>query len=168
MSAAVIRPVTLADAPAIADIYSYYILHSIATFETEPIGAAEMTERIVTAVPDYPYLVLEQDGAVIGYSCVSPWKPRAAFYRSGEASIYLHHDHTRQGHGTRLFSALLERAADYDLHCLISGISLPNPGSEALHRQVGFTHAGLMREIGHKFDRYIDIAYYQYLNTDAT
>lgn len=166
MVAAVIRPVTIADAPAIADIYSYYIRHTTATFDTAEIAPPAMQEKIVAAVTDYPYLVLEENGELIGYSCVSAWKPRAAFLRSGEVSIYLHQEHTGKGHGRRLLGALLDRAPDYGLHSLISGIALPNPGSEALHLSLGFTHTGLMREMGFKFDRYIDIAYYQYIVPD--
>ncbi len=163
MSAPIIRSVTLADAAAIAEIYSYYITESPATFELEPVTEETIAQRIVAAATDYPFLVMEDAYRLIGNSCIGPWKPRAAYLHTGETSIYLDPAHTGSGHGSRLYRELLTRAQDYDLHCLISGISLPNPASEALHRRVGFQPCGTMREVGFKFQRYIDVAYYQYI-----
>lgn len=160
-----IRPATLADAPAAARIYNHYILNTVSTFETEPLDNRSMEARITAIVPQFPFLVLEQDSDILGYCYAAAYKQRAAFFRSCELSIYMQHEHTGRGYGAELYRELLHRLPDYDLHSGVAGISLPNPPSEALHLAMGFRHIGVMREIGFKFGHYIDVAYYQYLVT---
>ncbi|GAB6089203.1 N-acetyltransferase family protein [Spirochaeta dissipatitropha] len=168
MSGILIRTVQESDAADIAGIYSYYVENTVITFETQAPGPDEMAARIRHLQPDYPYLVLLEQGVLLGYAYAGPWKNRAAFLHTAETSIYLSRQAQGRGLGVQLYQALIQSAAEAGLHCLISGIALPNEGSEALHRKLGFSPCGCMREVGWKLQRYIDIAYYQLILQDRT
>lgn len=161
MSEPLIRTVQESDASDIAGIYSYYVENTVITFETQSPDSGEIAERIRSLQPDYPFLVLLEHGLLLGYAYAGPWKNRSAFSRTAETSIYLSPSAQGRGLGIQLYQSLIQAAADAGLHCLISGIALPNQASEALHRRIGFSPCGVMQEVGWKMQRYIDIAYYQ-------
>ncbi len=152
-----------ADASAIAAIYNWYIEHSICTFEEQPLAPAQMRERIAGASAGKPWLVLEQDGMVLGYAYASVWKARAAYGRSREVTVYLHRDATGKGHGKRLYRHLIDEIQKKPIHSLIASIALPNAGSIALHESLGFVKVGQLSEVGHKFGEYVDVGYWQLL-----
>lgn len=100
---------------------------------------------------------------MLGYAYAGPWKARAAYARTVETSVYVAVDASGQGLGRCLYAALIQRLQDAGMHALISGISLPNPASVALHESFGFAHVGNFRQVGHKFGRWIDVGYWQLL-----
>ncbi|MDX1508792.1 MAG: GNAT family N-acetyltransferase, partial [Woeseiaceae bacterium] len=113
---------------------------------------------------DGPYrlLVADTGDAVIGYASSSRFKTRDAYRTSVETTIYVHPDATGTGIGNRLYGELLARLrADDRLHRAYAGIALPNDASIALHESLGFHLAGTYREVGYKFDRYWDVAWYE-------
>ncbi|MFT3897576.1 MAG: GNAT family N-acetyltransferase [Thermomonas sp.] len=157
-----IRDATHEDAAAIAAIYNVHVRGGIATFELEEVVAAEMARRVVDAQSrGLPWLVADAAGAVLGYACAGPWKPRAAYARTVETSIYLDEPSRGQGLGKRLYAALIERLRAAGMHVAIAGASLPNPASAALHEALGFDFVGRFRETGFKFGRWIDVGYWQ-------
>ena len=158
-----IRPVTAADAPRIAAIYNHYVRESVVTFEEEPVADAEMARRIAETSAQYPYLVTEADGVVAGYACASSWKRRSAYRFAAESTIYLAPDAQGRGLGRPLYEALLAAMKARGLHCAIGGIALPNPESIRLHEKLGFTPIGRFREVGWKFNRRIDVGYWEKL-----
>lgn len=159
-----VRPACAGDAAAIAAIYSAYARDTIVTFELEDVGAMEMATRIAAVQQaGLPWLVACRDGAVLGYAYAAPWKPRAAYARSAESSIYLAQDVHVQGIGKRLYSELIECARVAGVHALIGGVALPNPASIALHEALGFVQVAHFRETGFKFGRWIDVGYWQRL-----
>ena len=107
-------------------------------------------------------MVAERDGDMLGFASSSPFKKRPAYNTSVETSIYLEPDAMGGGVGTTLFGALLELlTADERLHRAYGGIALPNAASIALHEKFGFQLAGTYREVGYKFDKYWDVAWYE-------
>lgn len=157
-----IRVATVADAPAIAEIYNYYVLHTHITFETEPVSSEEIAGRMQEAQPTYPWLACERDGLIEGYAYASQWKSRCSYRRSAETTIYL--DKTKVGSGTgfQLYGELIRvLKSTGDLHTLIGGIALPNSGSAALHEKLGFEKVAHFKDVGWKFDRWIDVGYWQ-------
>ena len=156
-----IRPVTLDDARAIAAIYNPYIADSVITFEEQPVKAAEMARRIAAVVPRLPWLLLEQEGRVLGFAYASPWRERTAYRHTVETTIYLESRFAGQGMGKLLYDALLNDLRKIGLHTAIGVISLPNPASVALHERCGFTNAGHLSEVGWKFGRWVDVGYWQ-------
>ncbi len=156
-----IRSATPDDAVAIAAIYNHYVLHTCVTFEEEPVSTAEMQRRIADIMATYPWLVYEQNGVVEGYAYVHQWHTRKSYRRSVETTIYLDVNKLGGGRGTRLYAELIRQVRDAGLHCAIGGVSLPNQGSVALHEKLGFTKVAHYREVGWKFDTWIDVAYWQ-------
>lgn len=156
-----IRAVTAADAPRIASIYNHYVRETVVTFEEEPVPDAEMARRIVETSAAYPWLVLEADGALVGYANGSSWKRRAAYRHAAESTIYLAPESCGRGFGRPLYLALLAEMRGRGLHCAIGGIALPNPASVALHEKLGFATIGCFREVGWKFGRRIDVGYWE-------
>lgn len=149
------------DLADICEIYNYYVEHTCVTFEEEPVSPAVMLSRIERITGAYPWLVYEDAGRVLGYAYAAQWKPRGAFRYTVEASVYLRAGSTGGGLGMKLYQALLERLRAQGIHLVIAGISLPNEASVRLHRKLGFEEAGRWNQAGYKFDRWIDLSYWQ-------
>jgi L-amino acid N-acyltransferase YncA len=156
-----LRPCTPEDAAQICAIYNHYVRDTVVTFEESPVVAADMARRIVEVTSHLPWIVWEEDGAILGYAYATPWKSRAAYRNAVESSIYLKHDATGQGLGSRLYGALIEELRRKGLHCVIGGAALPNPASVTLHERLGFMKVAEFREVGFKFGRWIDVAYWE-------
>jgi L-amino acid N-acyltransferase YncA len=160
-----IRKVNSDDAAQIAEIYNYYIKNTHQTFETEALSADEMGERIAKIIEDYPYLVAEDEGEIYGYAYAAQFKMRQAYEFSAEVSIYVKNDAKQKGIGTRLYEKLFEELKETDIHAIIAGISLPNDPSVKFHEKLGFTKVARFREVGYKLGRWVDVGYWQLINT---
>lgn len=159
-----IRDAHADDAAAIAAIYNAYVRETVVTFEVTDVAAIEMAGRIADVrARDLPWLVLDLDGVACGYAYAAPWKPRAAYARSVETSIYLDAMACGRGWGRQLYAALLARLRAAGVHVAIAGMALPNPASERLHAALGFAHVGVFREVGFKRERWVDVGYWHML-----
>jgi phosphinothricin acetyltransferase len=157
-----IRAATARDADAICAIYNPHIRGTIVTFEEIEVPILEMTERIAGITQSFPWLVAEQNGALLGYAYAGIFSDRSAYRHSVFSTIYVHEKAQRQGIGTTLYSALLERLrAASHVHTVIGGIALPNAASVALHEKCGFKKVAHLSEVGFKFGRWIDVGYWQ-------
>lgn len=157
-----VRPAVLDDGDAFARIYNPYITGTVVTFEEEPVAGAEMSRRLEAVLErGLPWLVAEEDGAVVGYAYGGVWKERAAYRLSTEAAIYLDGSRTGKGVGSKLYAALLPRLKELGLHSVIGGIALPNAASVALHERFGFRKVGHFAEVGYKLGRWVDVGYWQ-------
>jgi L-amino acid N-acyltransferase YncA len=153
-----IRDASAADAQACAAIYAPYVLDTAVTFESEPPSAAEMADRIDAA---HAWLVLEDDGRVVGYAYGGPYKARAAYRWACEVSVYLESGRRRTGGGRALYEALLRRLADRGFRTAVAGMTLPNDASVGLHAALGFRPVGTYRRIGWKHGTWHDVAWVQ-------
>lgn len=161
---ATIRDAAADDATVLAAIYNHYIDHTVVTFETEPVSAADMAARVIgIQAQGLFWRVLEEGGQVQGYAYAGRWRPRAAYRHSVEASVYLAPQASGRGLGTRLYADLLARLQAAGLHAVIGGVALPNAASVALHEALGFVQVAHFRETGFKFGHWIDVAYWQKL-----
>src|SRR6478735_6948592 len=156
-----LRSCTPKDAAQICDIYNHYVRETVVTFEETPVPEADMAHRIAESTLRLPWLVCEEAGTILGYAYATPWKVRAAYRHAVEASIYLAHNATGRGLGTQLYKALIADLRQRNLHCVIGGAALPNPASVALHERLGFTKVAEFKEVGFKFGRWIDVAYWE-------
>ena len=163
MSTPHVRDATAADLPAVAAIYTHYVLRTAMTFNTEVRTPAEWTERFHRNVEAgrYDLLVAERDGSVVGYVETQPFRPKPAYDPSLETSIYVAPDAGGGGVGGALYGALFARLRDTDFHRAYSVIALPNDRSVAFHERWGFVHRGTLTEAGRKFGRYLDVAFYE-------
>jgi L-amino acid N-acyltransferase YncA len=158
-----IRPVKLSDAPAICDIYNYYVLHTHANFEEEAVDVEEMKQRITTNTLKFPWLVFEQEDKVVAYAYASEWKSRCSYRYSVESTVYLQNGLSGNGIGSRLYETLLSELGKMEVHAVIGGIAQPNEASVALHEKFGFEKVAHFKQVGYKFDRWIDVAYWEKL-----
>ncbi len=150
-----IRDATEHDLPAVAAIYDAEVVGGYATFDTEPPPLHYWAAKL-----DGPLLVAERDGAVVGFAYATPYRPRAAYDRTREVSVYLAPAGRGRGLGRALYTELLARLRHAGVHTVLAVVATPNPASEALHRSFGFTRAGLLPDVGWKFDRWIDVAFW--------
>ncbi|MDR2052522.1 MAG: GNAT family N-acetyltransferase [Treponema sp.] len=158
-----IRPVTANDAAALCGIYNYYITNTVITFEEEELKPAAMETRIRDIAGEFPWLVWEDGGEVLGYAYAHKWHVRAAYRFSAEDSIYLRHDVLGRGIGRQLLGRVIAELRKTDIHVLMSVITIPNERSAALHESFGFKKAAEFREIGYKMNRWLDVGYWELL-----
>lgn len=158
-----IRPARPDDAQALLDIYNHYVTQTCISFETEALDEAEMRRRIAAVVGDYPFLVAEASGCIAGYCYAHPWKERAAYARTLETTIYLSPRHMGCGLGRRLMAELIGECRRRGAHALVACITADNERSIAFHERLGFRRVSLFREVGRKFDRWLDVADLQLL-----
>ena len=163
-----IRSATLKDSQAICDIYNYYILNSHCTFEYEPITASTIQDRIETVQnASLEWVVLEMEEKILGYAYATKWKPRQAYARTVESTVYLDKDAGGNGYGFELYSALIESLKSKKIHAVLGGIALPNESSIALHEKLGYQKVAQLKEVGYKFNRWIDVGYWELILDDA-
>lgn len=156
-----IRPATPDDAAQIASIYNHYVEHTVVTFEERPVSMADMQARIGHGLSARPWLVADVDGQVAGYACATRWKSRSAYRNTVETSVYIAPSQLRKGTGESLYRQLLAQLRTNGYHCALGGIALPNDASVALHEKLGFRKVGELEEVGWKFDRWINVGYWQ-------
>jgi phosphinothricin acetyltransferase len=158
-----IRTASPADAQGICTIYNHYVANTIITFEEEPISIDEMAGRIEEVTHGLPWYLYEESGRVVGYAYAIPWKSRSAYRYSVESAVYVSSDCLGNGVGSKLYRALITELKGRSLHCVIGGIALPNAASIALHEKMGFEKVAQFREVGWKFQRRIDVGYWELL-----
>ena len=158
----IIRDADASDASIIASIYNHYVAETIVTFDEQPVTVAEMARRVEEVqAASLPWLVAEQEHRVVGYAYAAPWKRRAAYRFSVEITVYLDPNHFGRGLGTRLYNELFAILRRSQAHAVIGGIALPNDASVALHEKFGMHKVAVFEEVGFKFNRWIDVGYWQ-------
>lgn len=159
-----IRAVLESDADRLCLIYNHYIENSTITFEERVIDTQTMAARLSKVKEQgLPWLVLEHGRELLGYAYATPWRERSAYRYSVEISVYLNPLQLGQGYGSALYTALFDalRTLDNAVHLAIGGITLPNPASIALHEKFGMQQVAHFREVGRKFDQWLDVGYWQ-------
>lgn len=154
-----VRPATPDDMDQVQSIYAYYVTRTAASFEEEVPSVAEMRRRRDEVVArNLPYLVAEEDGEVLGYTYAGPWRPRSAYRYTVEDSIYVAPFVQRRGVGKALLGALIDHCAELGYRRMIAVIGdSANQGSIGLHRSLGFRQEGVLRGVGLKFGRWVDV-----------
>jgi phosphinothricin acetyltransferase len=156
-----IRPVELSDCKSITDIYNYYIETTVITFEEVPLTVPEMQNRVNEIREHFPYLVYEENGEILGYAYVDAFHSRSAYRFTLEDSIYLRNGCQGKGMGRALFDALLNEVKKRDTHSIMAKIALPNERSIKLHEAFCFKNVGTLKEVGRKFDKWLDVGYWE-------
>ncbi|RZU15160.1 GNAT family N-acetyltransferase [Streptomyces sp. BK239] len=160
-----VRPGVEADLEALTELYNHYVRETPITFDTVAFTVEERRPWLLSHPEDGPYrLMVAVDAGsqeILGYATSSPHRPKAAYSTSVEVTVYVAAGAGRRGVGTLLYEALFEALAGEDLHRAYAGIALPNEASTRLHERFGFRYIGTYREIGRKFGRYWDVAWYE-------
>lgn len=156
-----IRPAIETDLPTITTIYNEAVLKTTATFDTEPKSLEAQRRWYAAHGPRHPILVAEVDGAVVGWSCLSPWKERPAYADTAETSFYVSEAFRGRGIGRRLKESIIDEARLLGFHSLIAGVAQGSDASRHLNLEFGFTPIGVFKEVGYKFGRRLDVEYLQ-------
>lgn len=166
MGAILIRHCVEADAEAVRAIYNHEVEHETSTFDLVPRSLEDQIAWQNARQGAFCVFVAELDGEVVGFGALSPYKERAAYRTSVEDSVYVRRDMARRGIGRALLGHLLATAADGGFHAVMARITTLSSGSLALHESMGFALVGVEREIGRKFNKWLDVAIMQHLVTD--
>lgn len=158
-----IRAACEADFGAILEIYNHYVVTSHVTFDIRPLPASERRAWFDSFRPAGPYRlwVAEHADGIQGYACSTRLRPKPAYDVSVETTIYMTSAAQGHGLGRRLYRALLDSLEEAGLHRAFAAIALPNPASIALHERLGFRLVGCLGEVGYKFGRFWDVAWYE-------
>jgi L-amino acid N-acyltransferase len=156
-----LRPATVADLDAINAIYNYYVHRSTCTYQTEDETAAERRTWFDHHGPRHPVVVALMDGEVVGWGSLSAFRARAAYRHTVENSVYVRQDVLRRGIGGVILKDLIRRAREIGYHTVIASIDGEQTGSIAIHAKHGFVEVAHMKEVGFKFDRWLDVFYMQ-------
>lgn len=159
-----IRTATLQDAASILGIYSYYIKNTAITMEYDVPTLEAFENRIQKTLENYPYLVAEQDGKIVGYAYAGRFHERAAFFRSAEVSIYLAKDVHKSGLGRKLYEELESRLKDMGILNIYASIAYTevedqylNNNSTQFHAHMGYVQVARFNLCAYKFNRWYDL-----------
>jgi L-amino acid N-acyltransferase YncA len=158
-----IRAATSSDVAAITDIYAHHVLHGTGSFEIDPPDANEMTRRMADVLSrGLPYLVAESDGVILGYAYAALYRTRIAYRFTLEDSVYVHPGQGGRGVGAALLAELIRACKAWGCRQLVAVIGdSQNIGSIRVHEKLGFQHSGVLRDVGFKFDRWLDTVFMQ-------
>jgi L-amino acid N-acyltransferase YncA len=165
-----IRSATGTDLPGILGIYNEAVLNTTATYEYEPHTLEMRKAWFDEHVRDnYPVFVAQNgDGRIVGWSCLSKFRPRTGYRFTGEDSIYVAADQRGRGIGKSLLQPVIQSARDLGLHAVIAGIDAGGRASIRLHAHFGFVQVAHLKEAGWKFGRWLDMIYMELLLNGAS
>jgi phosphinothricin acetyltransferase len=153
------------DLPELTDIYNHYVRETSVTFDVEPLTVEARLPWLLSHPKDGPHRLLvaldAESNRVLGYATSGPFRAKPAYSTSVEVSVYLAPDACGRGIGTLLYEHLFEALGGEDVHRAYAGIAQPNQASVRLHTRFGFRHVGTYGEVGRKFGRYWDVAWYE-------
>ncbi len=156
-----VREAAPADLTAVNAIYNHYVIHSTTTYDVEPVTEEERAAWFAAHDAAHPVLVAEDAGTVVGWGSLSTFRHRFGYRHTVEDSVFVRHDLLGRGIGTRLLVALIDRAKAAGHHTVIGGIDADQRASIILHERQGFREVARFREIGRKFDRWLDVVFMQ-------
>jgi L-amino acid N-acyltransferase YncA len=152
-----IRSATVSDQQAIMEIYNDAVANTTATFDTEPRSIQKQMEWFHRHKTNHPVLVAEEDNRVIGWASLSPWSDRCAYDTTVEVSVYVDKDFRGKGVGSTLLEQVTMEGKKLNNHTVLSRISEGNEISIHLHEKLGYRHIGVMKEVGFKFGKFLDV-----------
>lgn len=157
-----IRPATKADLPAITAIYNDVIATSTALYVDEPYS---LEDRIAwyaaRQAAGYPVLVADEGSGVLGLATFGDFRAYPGYRHTVEHSVHVRADTRGKGLGTALVSALFDPARALGKHVMIAGVDASNEGSIRMHERLGFERGAVLREVGCKFGRWLDLMFLQ-------
>ena len=163
MSEARVRLAGEGDLEAINEIYNYFVSHSTCTYQEQAETMEERRQWFAGHSEKHPVTVAEMDGEIVGWGSISLFRTRAAYRHTVENTVYVRHDVLRRGIGSILLGDLIERARLAGHRAIIAAIDGEQAGSMALHAKFGFQMVGRLKQVGFKFERWLDVIYMELL-----
>jgi L-amino acid N-acyltransferase YncA len=156
-----IRGALESDLGKMLEIYNDAVANSTATFDVVPRSIEQQRRWFAEHVPPYPAIVWEEEGRVLGWGSISPFRPKPAYRFSAELSVYVDAEARRRGGGETLLRELVRLGDLHGFHTLVGLITEENAASVALAEKVGFRQTGLLKEVGFKFGRWLNVVVLQ-------
>lgn len=156
-----IRDFKAQDIQQLLDIYNYYVLDTVVTFDNIALSFETFSNKVSRINSEYPFIVFEENNEVLGYAYGSKFRQKPAYKHSVEATIYLKNGTQGKQIGTKLYAKLLDKFKEQNYHIILGGITLPNKASVALHEKFGFEKIAHFKEVGRKFDTWLDVGFWQ-------
>ncbi|GAA3613823.1 GNAT family N-acetyltransferase [Flavivirga amylovorans] len=158
-----IRSFNVSDTKELLDIYNYYVLNSIVTFDDEALSLEAFEDKITRINADYPFIVFEdeENNEILGYAYGSKWRPKPAYKHTVESTVYVKHGVLGKQIGTKLYRELLSQLKEQNYHIVLGGLTLPNDASVKLHEKFGFNQVAHFKEVGLKFGKWLDVGFWQ-------
>lgn len=156
------------DVPAILEIINYEILHSTVVYDYKERNLTQQMQWFHKKAKDkMPILVVENENKVVGFATFGIFRPWAAYQFSIEHSIYIHKNARGMGIGKKLMVALIHIAKKRKFHTMIAGVDATNKGSYHFHKKLGFQEIGQFKQIGYKFEKWLDLIFMQLFLDDV-
>ena len=156
-----IRNVQIEDAQELLDIYNYYVVNTVITFDLEALSLDAFKEKITTVSADYPFIVYEENSEILGYAYGSKFRPKPAYNNTVESTVYLKHGTQGKQIGSKLYNELLFLLKQKNVHVVLGVLTLPNEASVKLHEKFGFKEVAHLKEVGLKFGKWQDVGFWQ-------
>jgi len=156
-----IRNVQIEDAKELVAIYNYYVINTIVTFDRTPFSSDDFKQKIKSIYKKYPFIVFEENNEILGYAYASSWRAKPSYKHTAESTIYIKNSVLGKGIGTKLYTELLQQLKQQNFHTIIGGLTLPNDASIKLHEKLGFKKVAHFKEVGRKFNQWLDVAFWQ-------
>ncbi len=161
--APILRRAVAGDLPAVNAIFNHYITHSSCIFHTEPVSLDWQSDWLDQHNNQHPVFVACIEDTIVGWAALSAYSGRCGYRHTAEISVYVHHDHHRQGIGGALLQHLIDSAKQLGHHTLIALITADQQSSLCLHAKLGFERVGQLNQVGRKFDRWLDVIIMQHV-----
>jgi L-amino acid N-acyltransferase YncA len=162
-----IRPAWEADFEAITEIYNQAVLRTTATMDIAPKSVDDQKKWFDKHNENVPILVAILSEEVIGWASLSEYSPRGGYANTAEISIYIHEKYRTKGYGKKILEEILKIGRDSGFHSIIARISAESKISLHLFETLGFQNVGTLKEVGRKFDRFLDVAIMQLIFHEA-
>ena len=156
-----IRNFQLKDIEQLTNIYNHYVLNTIITFDHIPYSPEKYLKKIERIDAEFPCIVYEENNEIAGFAYGSKWRAKPAYKNTVESTVYLKHSSKGKQIGSKLYTELLKQLKEQKYHAIIGGISLPNDPSIKFHEKFGFKKVAHFKEVGRKFDKWVDVAFWQ-------
>ncbi len=156
-----IRAFQKEDTLQLLEIYNYYVLNSIVTFDDVPLSFETFSKKVNSINSEYPFIVFEENEKILGFAYGSRFRPKPAYKQSVEVTVYVKNGVQGKQIGTKMYFNLLEKLKSLNYHVVLGGITLPNEASVALHEKFGFEKVAHFKQVGKKFGNWLDVGFWQ-------
>jgi phosphinothricin acetyltransferase len=149
------------DTKELLDIYNFYVLNSTSTFDDVPLTFEEFSEKLTGISSNYPFIVFEENDEILGYAYGSKFRPKPAYNKTVESTVYVKNGVLGKQIGTKLYTELLKLLKQENYHIVLGVLTLPNDASVKLHEKFGFTQVAYLKQVGFKFGKWQDVGFWQ-------
>ena len=157
-----IRQATTEDISTITEIYNHAVVHTTAIWNDEMVTTKNREQWLLAKQQiGYPVLVICDDEQVMGYATFGNWRDFDGYKFTVEHSVYVHPQHHKKGLGLKLLEALILEAKKLNKHVMVAGIEAQNIGSVKLHQKLGFKEVGTFKQVGFKFNQWLDLTFFE-------